>query len=131
MNTKTTAKVTALIATLCMSASVFAQNSALTPNQLSPQEAAPISTTSLHAASTTGELHPTLPSHAATQTDPQQRYQTRQDAKMASAQYTKDVNCVDAAVATPPAQTAAHAGKHDNRLAKADCALPNVRPMVR
>ena len=46
MNTKTTAKVTALIATLCMSASVFAQNSALTPNQLSPQEAAPISTTS-------------------------------------------------------------------------------------
>ena len=132
MNTKTTAKVTALIATLCMSASVFAQNSALTPNQLSPQEAAPISTTSLQAASTTGELHPTLPSHAATQTDPQQRYQTRQDAKMASAQYNADVNCVDGAVATSsPSQTAANAGKHDNRLAKADCQRANARPMVR
>lgn len=131
MNTKTTAKMTALIATLCMSASVFAQNSALTPNQLSPQEPAPISTTSVQAASTTGELHPTLPSHAATQTDPQQRYKTRQDAKMASAQYTKDVNCVDAAYANASAQTAAQAGKQDNRYAKADCIVPNAVPMVR
>ncbi|KQQ39999.1 hypothetical protein ASF61_04080 [Duganella sp. Leaf126] len=131
MNTKTTAKMTALFATLCLSASVYAQNAALTPNQLSPQEAAPVTSESLQAKSTTGELHPTLPSHAATQTDPQQRYQTREDAKMASAQRMTDAGCVDAGVATPPAQTAAHAGKHDNRLAKADCMRPNAQPMVR
>ena len=131
MNAKMTAKVTALIATLCLSASVYAQNAALTPNQLSPQEAAPVTAQSVQATSTTGELHPTLPSHEATQTNAQQRFQSRQDAKMAAAKSAPDVNCVNGAVATPPAQTAAHAGRHDNRLALADCVRPNGRPMVR
>lgn len=145
MDTKLTVKLSALLAATCMSASVFAQTPAgapqpmgqATPLQTSPQPAQPMqpmqpmqtmpapSTTANQAASTSGELHPTLPSHAATQTAPAM---SRSEVKTANAQRSNNVNCVDGPSAVAPTETAAHAGKHDNRLAKADC---NTRTLQR
>ncbi|MET0265252.1 MAG: hypothetical protein ABW202_06520 [Duganella sp.] len=140
MDTKLTVKLSALVAAACMSASVLAQTPAGAPQpmgQATPQQqpvqqtAQPMqpmqapSTTASQAATTSGELHPTLPSHAATQTAPAT---SRAEVKTANAQRSVNVNCVDGPSAAAPRETAAHAGKHDNALAKADC---NTRTMQR
>ena len=116
MNTK----LTALLATLCMSASVFAQTASTTPPNNGVNNSLP------NANAQLGQQAPRPADQAAMQQHQNSttQQQTRDQVKMANAQRTKDVNCVDGAIATPPAQTAAHAGKHDNQLAKADCARP-------
>lgn len=116
------AKLTALLATMCMSASVFAQTAPTTPPNNGINNSVPNANAQLgQPAARSGEQNSTLQSPNSNQ------QMTRDQAKMANAQRTKDVNCVDGGVATPPAQTAAHAGKHDNQLAKADCVRPAAK----
>lgn len=117
MNTK----LTALLATMCMSASVFAQTAPTTPPNNGANNSLPNANAQLgQPTARSGEQNSTM--HT-----PNSSQQTRDQVKMANAQRTKDVNCVDGGVATAPAQTAAHAGKHDNQLAKADCVRPTTQ----
>jgi hypothetical protein len=118
MNTK----LTALLATLCMSASVFAQTAPTTPPNNGVNNSLPNANAQLGQPATRAADQAAMQQHQ--NSTPQQ---TREQVKMANAQRTKDVNCVDGGVATPPAQTAAHAGKHDNQLAKADCVRPTTQ----
>lgn len=117
MNTK----LTALLATMCMSASVFAQTAPTTPPNNGVNNSLP------NANAQLGQPAARTADQAAMQQHQNSQAQTRDQVKMANAQRTKDVNCVDGAIATPPAQTAAHAGKHDNKLAKADCVRPGTQ----
>lgn len=117
MNTK----LTALLATMCLSASVFAQTAPTTPPNNGLNNSVP------NANAQLGQPTPRAGDQAAMQHNQNSTtQQTREQVKMANAQRTKDVNCVDGAVAPAPAQTAAHAGKHDNQLAKADCVRPTT-----
>lgn len=122
MNTK----LTVLLASMCMSASVFAQMPAspATADTTPPNHGA---TTSIpnanaqlnHATVRDSERNVNAPEN--NRQNPSQQMATRQDAKMANAQRSDNVNCLDGAGARAPTESVANAGKHDNRLAKADC----------
>jgi hypothetical protein len=117
MNTK----LTVLLATMCMSASVFAQTAPTTPTT-PPNNG--VNNALPNANAQLGQGQAAKAEHGATQNSSQM---TRDQAKMTNAQRTKNVNCVNGGVATAPAETAAHAGKHDNQLAKADCVTPTIQ----